>query len=205
MFKFLIITVLFSLAFAAPQVDSGKTCDASGAVLPSSDMPAPSGPFKYVGLGIGTQNYTCSAAGTYASAGAVASLYDLACLIGTPKFDTIQDTASELWTSASSPDTVAHRAGAGAKLGEHYFIASASGISPRWDFGSKGYVVGARDAGVPAPTGPQDVDWLLLHGTEGDLATQIYRVDTRLGQPPSSCEVGSELITVKYVSKYFFV
>ena len=74
-------------------------------------------------------------------------------------------------------------------LGHHYFITNpvtGSGISPKWDFGDKGFVVAAKAGGEAAPTGKQDVDWLALNAIQGDLASQIFRVDTREGQPPAS-------------------
>ncbi|KIY73263.1 hypothetical protein CYLTODRAFT_440074 [Cylindrobasidium torrendii FP15055 ss-10] len=218
MLPFITVTALFSLAFAAPssqhggfggpgRFDSNGSCNASAAVLPASSLPAPTGPFKYVGLGIGTQNYTCSDSGAYTSAGAIATVYDLACKVGTPEFDTVQDTAMDIWTSASDPDTVARdvNLACSSKLDHHFFIPSASGISPKWDFGSAGFVVAAKDNNTAAPTGTQDVDWLYLHGVDGDLATKIYRVNTKEGQPPASCNASSGSITVKYTSKYFFV
>lgn len=82
-------------------------------------------------------------------------------------------------------------------LGQHYFITNpitGSGLSPKWDFTSaseKGhpnaFVVGARTGGAPAPTDPAtNVDWLSLSKAQGDLADQIYRIETRGGQPPTS-------------------
>jgi hypothetical protein len=47
-------------------------------------------------------------------------------------------------------------------------------------------VIAAKAGGMPAPTGAKDVDWLLLNSVQGKLATQVYRVDTRSGQPPAS-------------------
>jgi len=70
--------------------------------IPAGQVP------NHILLGKGVQNYTCSDAGkytyapglnfnkslmhlSYRSAGAVAKLYDISCLFGTPRFDTIQD------------------------------------------------------------------------------------------------------------------
>ena len=116
-------------------------------------------------------------------------------------------------------------------LGEHYFITNpitGTGLSPRWDFTShafKGnpnaFVVGNKTGDLAAPTGPQDIDWLYLKAIQGELANEVYRTDTRLGQPPASvgqvhsryfafslmnqyqCTPGDTSTTsVKYVSKY---
>ena len=81
-------------------------------------------------------------------------------------------------------------------LGQHYFILnpSGSGLSPKWDFTSASeaghpdaFVIGARTGDIPAPTNPTtNVDWLSLSNAGGDLADQVFRVQTRGGQPPAS-------------------
>ncbi|KAF8914680.1 hypothetical protein CPB85DRAFT_1375454 [Mucidula mucida] len=175
-----------------------------------SSLTAPTGAPKFVGLGVGTQNYTCADTGAYASAGAVATLYDISCIVDTPMYDSISDIAIDLWTSGSpNPGDVCKnsRINAPTVLGQHYFITNpvtGSGISPMWNFGSAGSVVAAKTGNMAAPTGSNDVDWLALNAVEGQgtLASQIFRVDTREGQPPASCEVGSDPITVKYTALY---
>lgn len=47
------------------------------------------------------QNYTCGAAGTYASIGAVAKLFDLSCAVGSAGFPTLQQTVYNLGPTAS--------------------------------------------------------------------------------------------------------
>ena len=82
-------------------------------------------------------------------------------------------------------------------LGQHYYVVNpvtGYGISPKWDFTSAieaghpdAFVVGARTGDVPAPTDPQkNIDWLSVSAVEGDLADQIFRIQTRGGQPPTS-------------------
>ena len=80
------------------------------------------------------------------------------------------------------------------KLGEHFFFKQeAGGIAPIWDFRGDAapnqpdaFVVGSKVAGIKAPTGSQDVDWLQLKGVSGGLATSLYRTHTKGGQPPAS-------------------
>jgi len=229
-----ILSVLFTLfvsgvVLAAPSKIPGRTtCSAATKtlVLPSSQpsgtpLATPSGSPSFVGVGVGVQNYTCSAAGTYTSAGAVAELFDISCLpeselnsITTlvwdawehaPKQITISEVISDL--EQFSPPTV---------LGQHYFITNpvtGTGLSPKWDFTSASeaghsdaFVVGAKTGDIPDPTTPStNVDWLSLKNVagEGDLATQIYRVQTHGGQPPSSCTPNSTLISVRYVAQYW--
>ncbi|KAJ7765269.1 hypothetical protein B0H16DRAFT_1796639 [Mycena metata] len=173
----------------------------------------------YVGLGVGVQNYTCSASTLkYTSTGAVASLFDISCLDKTPAFATIQTTAFNAWNAAPagvSPNTLAAKFATPTLLGYHYFIPSPSGtgISPKWDFTSTGknagnstaFVVGAKAGDITDPTGnvAANVDWLTLNNTQGALANKIFRIDTVNGQPPSSCVAGSADISVKYTAKYF--
>jgi hypothetical protein len=80
-------------------------------------------------------------------------------------------------------------------MGQHYFVTSPSGtgLSPVWDFRAasaqgnpNAFVLGAKVGDLPAPTGSSDVDWLQLKNVSGSLATSVYRVDTRGGQPPAS-------------------
>lgn len=113
------------------------------------------------------------------SVGAVASLYDLACLSQSPIFDDMQDIAYELWKA--SPEN-AHPPNLASFVGDHFFVKSPSGagLSPVWDFragAAKGnadaFTLAAKITGVPAPTGPQDVDWLQLKSVSGSLATQV--------------------------------
>ena len=99
-------------------------------------------------------------------------------------------------------------------LGQHYFITNPithSGISPKWDFSAKGdrfhgnpnaYIVASKVEDLPAPTGPGDVDWLQLKEVTGKLADEVYRVDTRGGQPPAACVKGKDTISVKYAAIY---
>ena len=83
-------------------------------------------------------------------------------------------------------------------LGQHYYVTNpltGQGINPKWDFTSQGadagksdaFVVAAKVNGASAPTGSQDIDWVQLGNIgSGALAQQVYRTDTRLGQPPAS-------------------
>ncbi|KAH8828625.1 hypothetical protein DL96DRAFT_1012529 [Flagelloscypha sp. PMI_526] len=204
---------------AAPSKFSG--CDLSKAQInfPAEQkaLAVPAGKLNYLALGVGVQNYTCSAAGTYASAGAVAELFDISCLYNTPAYSKIPDIAMHVWKSAPSGITIQQVIGlipnVKVNLGQHYFIPNLAGTGaaqPKWDFTSSGpnagnanaYVVGAKVANLPA-VDTANIDWLQLKNVAGSLATSIYRTDTRLGQPPASCTVGSDPISVKYVSEYW--
>jgi len=204
----LVLVITEALAFPV------QCCDLSDVQLslPSNNrtvFSTPTSPLTSLVLGVGVQNYTCSTAGTYKSIGAVASLYDLACISQSPEFDNMQDLAFELW-NASPTDGKPPKSSS--FMGNHFFITSPSGIglSPVWDYragAAKGnpnaFVLAAKVADVAAPTSSKDVDWLQLKSVSGSLATQIYRTDTRGGSPPTSCKPGSAPISLKYVAKYW--
>lgn len=172
----------------------------------------------------------------HSSVGAVADLYDISCLSKVPSFfNGIQDQAIAAWKALpASVKTMGPTANGYPLFGSHFFVTSPSGtgLSPVWDAraaSGKGkadaFVLAAKIANLPAPTGKGDVDWLQLKNVQGDLATQVYRTDTRGGQPPTSvcskspalllhfshclfvscvqCTPGSAPTSVKYVSKYW--
>ena len=67
-------------------------------------------------------------------------------------------------------------------MGNHFFInlPSDAGLGPVWDYRTgvakgnpEGFVLAAKVANVPAPTGSQDVDWLQLKSVSGSLSTQV--------------------------------
>jgi len=176
------------------------------------------------GLGVGTQNYTCGAAGTYASTGALAKLYDISCFVS--QASTI--TAGALEAEQSSPEalqtflstTLGHTP---IFLGDHFFItnpyATTPAILPEFNFVSGvdkddllGYAIVNKTGDIPAPTNPTvNVPWLQLTNPDattpvnsGDLANIVFRIETAGGQPPTSCTVGSAPITVPYAAEYLF-
>lgn len=139
---------------------------------------------------------------SYSSVGAYAELFDISCHPQS-SFGTITDTAFAAWQHAPKSVTAASLVNGLAAikpafvLGQHYFITNpitGSGLSPKWDFTSASeagkadaFVVAAKTGDVPAPTSPTtNVDWLSLSNVQGDLATQIFRMETRGGQPPAS-------------------
>jgi len=224
MFAALALTLLSAtVAFALPSARSSG-CSLTKAILSlptgQSILVAPSTPTPhYIGIGVGVQNYTCTSGGNYTNVGAVAELFDVSCL-NPSSYDEFTQLAFDAWKDASkeltAADLITDLAFIDPKvvLGQHYFITNpitGSGLSPKWDFTSaseKGhpdaFAVGAKVGDLPAPTDPAtNIDWLQLKVVQGDLATQIYRVETKGGQPPSSCTPGSAEISVKYTSQYW--
>jgi len=219
----LALTFLLSTVLALPSPRSSG-CNISKATMPlpsgASTLVAPSTPSpRFIGIGVGVQNYTCSTAGTFTSVGAVAELFDISCL-NPSTFNSVGQFAFDAWKLAPKQITAADLIQdlsfikAPVVLGQHFFIPNptGTGLSPEWNFSSaseKGhpnaFVVGAKAGDIPAPSNPgTNVDWLELNAVEGDLASQVYRIETIGGQPPTSCTPGSPEISVKYVSQYWF-
>ncbi|CEL54452.1 hypothetical protein RSOLAG1IB_07055 [Rhizoctonia solani AG-1 IB] len=191
------------LAATAQQSD----CDVSNVALSlPSGLSIPKGVKpKYIALGYGTQNYTCSATGTYASAGAVAKLLDISCL---PKSDpqTFREVQSYAYKLRPRWELIEDFLKPYSRFsGNHYFIPQDGGSAPKFDFtqSGRGYVVTKKTGGASSPEGSQNVDWLELQNTSGSLAKYVFRVDTQGGQPPSSCRPG-QTAQVLYTTKYWF-
>ncbi|KAK5003145.1 hypothetical protein LTR28_010537, partial [Elasticomyces elasticus] len=103
---------------------------AKSAILPTSDLPSPSGlTLQYIALGVGTQNYTC-ATSTTASVpvpdGALATLYDATTFFSKPGH---QSAMSSLLDSnlALKPNKDLD------VLGHHYFVPP---LTPTFDLGA---------------------------------------------------------------------
>ncbi|KAL0571272.1 hypothetical protein V5O48_010689 [Marasmius crinis-equi] len=218
------ISILLTLGSAAALTTPTRrqTCDVLDVNVEVCSLPPPEEPTSFIALGVGTQNYTCSSAGNYTSAGASATIIDISCTYADHEWHSIARTAYEYWTLA--PDSVSPSDmmevlhpdfGDLVSLGHHYFVTnpvnSSAGISPKWDFtsyfdDSSAFVVAARTGDIPAPDDPSDnVDWLQMKGMggQGNLAHSIYRTHTQGGQPPVKCSSGSEPITVKYTALYW--
>lgn len=189
----------------------------SGLSIPDGQAPV------NIALGVGVQNYTCTD-GKYTyvvsdalshesvllnfyrrSAGAVAELYDISCLYDTPAFATVQDDFFRLPSFLKNTiQNIAERTRL--FLGHHYFITNpltGTGISPKFAQAKDGgavFTILAKDAGVSAPSGPENVDFLQLSSIDGTWAKSVFRVDTKAGQPPATCTSGT--LSVPYTAKY---
>jgi hypothetical protein len=92
-------------------------------------------------------------------------------------------------------------------LGYHYFVTNpvtGTGIAPKFAQAANGgasFTVLTKKGGVKAAD-PANVDLLQLSSIAGDWASTVFRVDTKAGQPPASCTVGSADISVPYAAKY---
>lgn len=131
-----------------PGSSRAPSCNLNGAVL---DLPAgqttlgaPTGTLEHLALGVGiqvcdyrnsafnrsivltptSQSYTC-ASGVWTSVGAVASLYDISCAVGTPLFDMSQVAALKTLATKTAP------------ILSHFFVANptagGTGVDPRFN------------------------------------------------------------------------
>lgn len=221
MYPFLALALLVSRSVYA--ADSQKTlCDVSAAVIdiPSGQtnisVPANAKP-NFIAVGLGTQNYTCSDSGTYTSVGAVAELLDISCFVQDPVFTQLRKRApfpdgDEVW--AHEAQVRALLGPQRLRLGQHYFITNpvtGQGISPKFDFttdlftnDSNAFITNTKIGNLAAKNSTQDVDLLQLGNLQGSLADFTFRIDTHFGQPPESCQPGSQPIQVRYSAKYWF-
>ncbi|KAF8888601.1 hypothetical protein BD779DRAFT_1470221 [Infundibulicybe gibba] len=197
----LLSLTLASPIFAAPELVSRSTgCDISAARMdfPSEQtaLAPPTTKPSFVAVAIGTQNYTCGTTGTYTNVGAVAELFDISCLYNTPAFGEIQNFAYDIWRV--SPPAVTPQG-----IITLLHSAKTPEILGRQCRQPQRVCCCGKVSGLSAPTGTSDIDWVSLSSLTGELAQQVYRVDTKGGQPPATCTPGSNPIVVKYAAKYW--
>ena len=152
--------------------------------------------------------------------GAVAQLFEISCLYGTPEFPTIQDVAFNDW--AASPITNPLEPGLVQEItskynikveGQHYFVKQDDSLVPVWDLRSSGENAGNPNAIVfaqkvkdaPSPDGPENVDSVELKKLSGGLANLVYRVDAVKGQPPSTVSCSLDFAPVLSANVICFV
>lgn len=80
-------------------------------------------------------------------------------------------------------------------LAQHYFVPGPSGVGldAKWDATSQSrfdrnphaFVLATKVDQAASPDGNQNIDWVYLKAIDGDLARQVYRTNTQLGQPPA--------------------
>lgn len=187
------------------------SCPVNNVTLPlpaGATIAVPSGQtLLAVSMGVGVQNYTCTN-GTYVSAGAVASLYDISCLAGTPGFAKVQD---DFFALPSFAQQIIRGFADKTQLlyAKHYFVTNpttGTGISPKFALAANGgsvFTTLAKTGSIKSPTSTANVDWLQLNSIAGTLATTVFRVDTKAGQPPTTC-TGTQATSIPYAAKYYF-
>jgi hypothetical protein len=186
----------------------------SGLPAPSTISPAVS--LKYIGLAIGTQNYTCaatpnSASGVPVSIGAKANLYDAGTFLQShpDMISTLPGLALGYQTmSGDDISTLMNMP----LLGHHFFNAALQATFDLTAVNAK--LVAKKLNDIPAPTsacpGPDGagaVDWLELVDVgsgASSVITYAYRIETAGGMAPATCTNQSGTFQVEYSAEYWF-
>jgi len=198
-------------------------CNLNNAVLPVTS-PTPLPPvsagltLKHVGIGRGTQNYSCTTNATAApvSIGALATLYNATCIASTYPDLLAQLPNVALQFNLTSADQATLSPSNLAISGHHFF---ANSTTPTFDLNTASMQLGfapcSKNNTVPAPAGASvgqgdvgfgAVAWLKLVtrvGATGNLE-EIYRVNTAGGNPPATCAGMPATFEVEYAAEYWF-
>jgi hypothetical protein len=178
----------------------------------------------YVGISIGTYNYTCDqATKTWTELGVYSVLVDVSCLVTATSFPSVQAESFSRWnnspTSYKVPDYMADIAAQPSntmypvQLGVHYFVTDPSfgnSTYPAFDFTK--FTGNASDKAVLVHTAEwsdgtvDDVPYLQVDKIYGGIASKIWRVSTFGGNPPTTpCSASdTDVLTVRYSGTYWF-
>ena len=169
--------------------DNG-TCDLANTPQPASTLTAPSSNLSLVliGLGKGTQNYTCAnETATPVAIGAVANIFNASCAVADDNLGALAETTD-------------------AQIGMHFFVDSST---PDFDIIGLGNTEATKAESVPAPNPSTDVPWLRLTAKAGPDTTsavqEIYRLETQGGVAPATCagQAAGSVVTVQYQAEYW--
>lgn len=199
-----------------------------------SPLPKPPNSPKYITLGLGFQNYTCNATGSWIqttpSAGAIASLYDISHAITQYTHDdfsrhTLESFQTCLEHTSCTPCPENNYCGkchsiAAARfrrnqIGFHFFDQLNGAQTPNFNLFAGVDFLSVKKAGsIKAPSDAYDgenglgaVDWLYL--VDNGLGRthglkSVYRVETAGGVAPSSCGEEGSMLAVPYAAEYWF-
>ncbi|KAG0150075.1 hypothetical protein CROQUDRAFT_668768 [Cronartium quercuum f. sp. fusiforme G11] len=184
------------------QPDFPKNASAYNLTIPEGSH------LKYLGVGFGTQNYTCSlASGTplWKPVGALAELRDITNITTDPI------TFARAAIKRDAKEKLADYP----VLAIHYFVPRKPAPLPAFFFNpeivpddKKGdFVVATKIGAMPSPHHPtRNVAWLALRVIEGDVARYVFRTNTHLGVAPSPehCTSEGQEVDRKYSALYWF-
>ncbi|KAH7412333.1 hypothetical protein DE146DRAFT_275877 [Phaeosphaeria sp. MPI-PUGE-AT-0046c] len=196
------------------------------ALMPTSDLPVPDGQLKYVVLGIGTQNYTCTSGNPEAApgtTGALAALYDIGTKLNSDplakwKISSLSPLALALSSFPSALDWNLKSQGYNNRVGTHMFKSVNGANTPTFAFDQLAMspypiaqVGKLNDTAAPASacpglSGEGTVRWLLLKDTKGLSVggiDTVYRLETAGGSPPATCKGKPASFEVKYAAQYW--
>ncbi|CAO2650009.1 Nn.00g013010.m01.CDS01 [Neocucurbitaria sp. VM-36] len=195
-------------------------------LFPQSALPAPNEELKYVLLGIGTQNYTCSTGDETAApgtTGAVATLYDIGSKLNNDpmakwKIGSIAPLALALSNAPKTLEMSLKSQGYENIAGHHFFSMMSGTNTPVFSLDklqlqpqplapvSKLNETDAPTSACPGNNGLPAIKWLYLKDTKG--ASQggidtVYRVETAGGNKPATCKGMKPSWEVKYAAQYW--
>lgn len=236
-YSLLLAGSLLSSAFAAPtwppkHKGKGKNPGVSLAQLqtqqPLDGLPSNSNvTLKYIGLGVGVQNYTCaSTTSTPKSIGALATIFDLTAYlektddlttdISNKYLEAYQDIACTEDASDISNNACEERINSLhlPLLGKQFFADINGAGVPSFQLYNGEFLSSQKVGDVSAPAGSYAgangagaVDWLFLvqDGTGLSVGlTEAYRINTAGGDALSTgCSAGAAEISVKYAAEYW--
>ncbi|KAF2748355.1 hypothetical protein M011DRAFT_457689 [Sporormia fimetaria CBS 119925] len=192
-------------------------------MMPKSGLAPPTGMnLKFVGLGIGTQNYTCLTNNQTAvpdTTGAIAKLYDLGKRLDTDplankKISSISGLALSFYNTPRLQDAWLKSQGYQQVLGDHFFTQKTPTFAlnrvPANPFPllfvSKKNEVDAPKSACKGLKGEGAIKWLHLvdNGSSKGGVNTVYRLETAGGNKPATCKgrVGKSW-EVPYVAQYW--
>ncbi|KAF2704715.1 hypothetical protein K504DRAFT_110386 [Pleomassaria siparia CBS 279.74] len=212
-----------SWPYGRPLVPRGITLDSLASQMPTSTLPAPKGlVLKFVGLGVGTQNYTCPGNDDTAvpgTTGALARLYDLGTALNADpmakwKISTISALALNMKSQSDSKlDQYLVSQRYQTVLGEHFFTASTPTFSldkVKADpfplaFVSKKADMDAPNTACPGTTAEGAIKWLYLtdDGLSKGGVNTVYRLETAGGNKAATCAGQPLHWEVPYTAQYW--
>ncbi|GAB7341920.1 hypothetical protein MBLNU457_g0227t1 [Dothideomycetes sp. NU457] len=198
-------------------------CDLTHVTLPTAPTPLPPHSagltLSHIALGRGTQNYTCDTTNltsTPTAIGAVASLFNITCLASfAPALITILPSIALDLPVPNTPSSPSQSSFFDLS-GHHYFLNSTTPFF-NLDTSAHDYGMGAfkkaNSSAAPAGAmkgvggkGDGAVAWLKLCALDGlgEVAKEVYRVQTAGGNPPGSCVGMPSAFEVQYAAQYWF-
>ncbi|KAJ5983713.1 hypothetical protein N7481_005812 [Penicillium waksmanii] len=188
--------------------------------------PSPHLDLKYIALGRGTQNYSCSStesshsskkSATPVAVGAVATLFDASCIasqsvmllhelpavIAQTPLGSFALMVEALTLTTNSSNLI---------IGEHYFNTAGDPFFDLNMSGSDAWMECKKDASVSAPTrvsrisgkDESNVPWLKLDCKDCKGIKEVYRVMTVGGVAPTTCAGQNDTVLVEYAAEYWF-
>ena len=146
------------------------------------------------------------------SIGAVAQLFDISGLNGTPTFSTITQSVHDAWVANPSTNPLdptwlsqAQSQFSINPVAVHTFVEFNGAADPHFDFSEStsnpaSFFTGKKAGDIPAPTDPStNVDWLHLTSVDptGIFASDVFRAETVGGQPPAKVSL-SKYVTIAH-------